>query len=189
MSNSITKGDLDHQPEEEKTVSSQNHGLTQLRIGAQLFHLSDQYNVATQLSLDVSSPERQQILSQCKVKAERELKPDIVLYYAKDFDYIDPTEDLDVVRVEQMPLLCVEIVSPTQTSQDILPKLRAYFALGVKSCWYVDPNLKLIQVYSSPKESKTFVTLEDVFDQVLEIRLPLSKIFSKRYKQNQESKA
>ncbi len=190
----MTRDNPNYQQEEENTVSSQNHGLTQLRIGAELLHLSDQYSAATELSLDVSSSERQQILSQCKVKADRELRPDIVLYYAKDFDYIDPTEDLDVVRVEQMPLLCVEIVSPTQTSQDILPKFRAYFALGVKSCWYVDPNLKLIQVYSSPKESKTFVTQEDVFDQILEIRLPLSKIFSKRYQPKlhnlpQESKA
>lgn len=98
-----------------------------------------------------------------------------------------PPEDLDVIRVKQMLLLCVEIVSPTQTGQDILPKFRAYFALGVKSCWYVDPNLKLIQVYFSPKKSKTFVTQEEVFDPALEIHLPLSKIFSKRYRQKLRS--
>jgi Uma2 family endonuclease len=143
--------------------------------------LEDQFNAATELSLDVSVTERQDILRKCKVKAELDLKPDVCLYYAEDFDYIEPAEDVDVLRVEKMPLLCVEIVSPTQSSHDIIPKFRAYFAMGVKSCWLVDPTLKTIVVYSSPSRSKFFgMTESEVVDSVLPIRLPLEKIFFRK---------
>jgi Uma2 family endonuclease len=166
--------------EEFLDVASQNHALIQLRLGSQLLNFDDKFNAATELSLDISSPKRQQILNKYHIQAERELKPDICLYYADEFDYLDPThEEDDVVRVEKVPLLCVEVVSPSQGNAEILRKFRVYFALGVKSCWYVDPNLKLIKVYSSPKQSKTFDEGE-VIDSVLEIRLPLNKIFAKK---------
>jgi Uma2 family endonuclease len=171
---------VESETEEYLEVASQNHALIQLRLGSQLLNWDDKFNAATELSLDVSSPERQKILDKYHIQAERELKPDICLYYADEFDYLDPTyEEDDVVRVEQVPLLCVEVVSPSQGNSEILRKFRVYFALGVKSCWYVDPNLKLIQVYSSPKHSKTFDEGE-VVDSVLAIRLPLNKIFAKK---------
>jgi Uma2 family endonuclease len=165
-------------PEEDIDMGSANHALIQTRLIRTL--PEDKFTIATELSLDVSSPERQNILAHCKISAKHELKPDIALYYAQDFDYIDPAEDIDLVRVEKMPLLCIEVVSPSQSSGLILAKLRAYFAMGAKSCWYVDPNLKLVKVFSSPKQSEPFFEKDELFDSVLDIRLPLNKIFAKR---------
>jgi len=64
---------------------------------------------------------------------------------------------------------------------NLLPTLPTYFALGIKSCWLVDPSLKNITVYNSPKESKTYDMSDgEVVDNILDIRLPLNKVFAKK---------
>lgn len=169
--------------EETVGMSSIHHSLTQARLTG-LLTADERYIVATELSLDVSSPERQEILARYKVSAKTELVPDIVLYHLNGLDFFDPKEDIDLIRIEKMPLLCIEIASPSQSSVSILSKLKAYFAMGVKSCWYVDPALRQINIYSHSKElnwqSETFVSKGEVYDKALEIRVPLEKIFFSR---------
>jgi Uma2 family endonuclease len=162
---------------EEFEMSSQNHGLVQLRIGAQLLGLGNQYNAATEISLDMSSKERQEILDKHHVKAEQELKPDVVLYHAKDFGFITPSYGEDKIRVDKVPLLCVEVLSPNQGSYEILKKFRTYFEIGVKSCWYVDPGLMLVRVYSSSLDSHQSFEKGEIVDEGLGIKIPLNKIF------------
>ena len=107
---------------EEEDVASQNHAVTQLRLGVQLFLLGDNYTAATDLSLDMSN--RQDILKKHGLSETRELKPDLVLYHAKDFGFIKASKGMDKVRVTEAPLLCVEIISPTQGNQEILNKFK-----------------------------------------------------------------
>jgi Uma2 family endonuclease len=99
-------------------------------------------------------------------------------------DFFDPKEDIDLIRVEKMPLLCIEIASPSQSSVYLLSKFKAYFAMGVKSCWYVDSALRQINIYSHSKElglqSETYVSKGEVYDKALEIQIPLEKIFFSR---------
>ncbi len=80
--------------EEERDMSSQNHSLVQARLGG-LFNLDDRFNAATELTLDVSRID----LTPFKIQATQELEPDVVVYYANEFDVIDPTEDFDVLKV------------------------------------------------------------------------------------------
>jgi Uma2 family endonuclease len=158
---------------------SQNHAIVQPRLVGWLIQ-DDRFTVATELGIDVSTPDRQQMLKKCRFRAERELKPDVCLYSVNDLNYLDPAEqEYDVARTPKVPLLCIEIVSPSQGSNEILRKFCAYFAMGVKSCWYVDPNLKVIKIYSSPKDSDIFSETAEVIDKVLNIHLPLDKIFFK----------
>lgn len=170
--------------EEHFDMPSQNHSIVQLRIGSQLLMLGKEYNAGVETSLDVSAPKRQEILKKYEIKAERELKPDLVLYHARDFSFIDPLRSADKIRVKKMPLLCVEIVSPSQSSHDILNKIRAYLEMGVKSCWYVDCNLKLIRVYApvhtpSQELNLTFKNFEEgeLVDAVLNIKISVGSVF------------
>lgn len=171
------------EPEEmEIKMGSINHSLVQTRLIRTLPN-NDRYIIATELSLDVSSPERQQILKKYKVRADRELIPDLCLFNTGDIDYLEPDEDEgDILRTEKVPRLCIEIVSPSQSSTQILRKFRAYFALGVKSCWYVDPNLKLIMVYSGNlKNVSTFLKdEEEVTDHQMNIHFTLNQVFFKQ---------
>jgi len=164
---------------EENEMSSQNHSLIQARLAAWLT-LDDRFNAATELSLDISQVD----LAQFKLKSERDLRPDVCVYYARDFDIIDPAEHRDNIKVSQMPLLAVEILSPMlQGTEDIFAKFRAYFTLGIKSCWLVDPTLQTITVCASPRTTELNVykvTDQEVIDNVVDIHLPLSKIFKKK---------
>jgi hypothetical protein len=63
---------------------------------------------------------------------------------------------------------------------DLKEKFKAYFALGIKSCWLVLPEIENITVYSLLNQGKAFSKLHgdcEVVDEVLELRLPLDKVF------------
>jgi Uma2 family endonuclease len=83
--------------------------------------------------------------------------------------------------MSEMPLLAIEILSPREPLEDVLDKLKIYFALGIKSCWLVIPPLELITVYSNNNLSKSFARpiCQEVFDEVLDIKIPLTEIFVK----------
>lgn len=62
---------------------------------------------------------------------KRQLQPDVMVI--RD-------EGLEAVRVESVPRLVVEILSPTTRSRDLVSKHRAYEQEGVASYWIVDPK-------------------------------------------------
>ena len=42
--------------------------------------------------------------------------------------------------VAEAPLLCVEVLSPSQRPEEMFAKCRRYKACGVSFCWIVDPE-------------------------------------------------
>ncbi len=76
----------------------------------------------------------------------------------------------------EMPLLAVEILSPSQGTQEILDKFKVYFDAGIKSCWLIVPILRSVMVYSEAEEAQTFHSGE-VVDSVSDIRIPIDQIF------------
>ena len=100
--------------------------------------------------------------------------------------YLDPPpvdEKLgsDMVRVSQYPDLAIEVLSPSQTINELLKKIEAYFALNVKSCWLAIPSLDEVRVFSQLQKYKTFdMNDTEVIDEVMDIRLPIQKMFRKR---------
>ena len=107
----------------------------------------------------------------------------IILFVGKYYKFfiifcqcVSPNRLQDIIRMWEMPLLAIEIVSPKQSVFDITEKFKIFFELGVKSCWLVEPITGIITVFSSPDRAKTFTTGE-VGDEVLDIRLPIGDIF------------
>lgn len=92
-----------------------------------------------------------------------------------------PKRDLiipfDILKMTEMPLLVVEVLSPRQFLSSLVEKFSAYFALGVKSCWLVDPTTHTVHVYSSLTNCHTFAASDTVDDQVLDIQIPVAEIF------------
>ncbi len=79
-----------------------------------------------------------------------------------------------------MPVLIIEIISPSQGTDDLLAKFKAYFALGVKSCWLVIPANEVITVYSAQGDFESFGSQDtEVIDEILDIRLPKPQIFGR----------
>jgi len=154
---------------EVQKMPSRNHSLTVGRITGLLFN-EERFTVMPELSLDTSQTD----LSQFGLKAKDELVPDVCLYPCE----VDRSEPLDELKMEQMPLLAIEVLSPRQGVNDIIAKFQAYFTLGVKSCWLVIPATESITVYSQAKQYKTFGTdATELIDEVMDIRLPIQKVF------------
>ncbi|RKZ91405.1 MAG: hypothetical protein DRR19_07285 [Candidatus Parabeggiatoa sp. nov. 1] len=147
-------------------VGSLNHSLAQARITTLLSN-NDKFTTFIELSLDASQID----LSQFGLKAKEELKPDICLY-PNTVWFSDGLTD--TIKMSEMPLLAIEIISPTQGINEI-------FALSVKSCWLVVPAIKSVTVYSQPTHFKTFADEGEIIDNALDIRLPLKMIFTRQH--------
>lgn len=152
---------------EDEIMGSFNHGYIQLRLGGLLDRLGP-FTPVGELSLDVSGID----LNQFNLKSKTELIPDISLYPKRTLSR--PT---DIQRMTEMPLVAIEILSPRQGFDEILEKFKAYFALGIRSCWLVTPAINAISIYSDPTHWMTF-TQGDVTDDVAGIRLALTEIFA-----------
>jgi Uma2 family endonuclease len=57
--------------------------------------------------------------------------------------------------LEVAPELVVEVISPTDTWEDMRSKLKDYFSAGVERVWVIDPENREVLVYRSPKEVET----------------------------------
>jgi len=158
----------------EDDMGSLNHSTVQTNL-AFLLKLSKKFAVMTELSLDIS----QHDLSKYELDAKEELKPDVCAYQKRP---VVPEGKNDLLKVSQMPDLAIEILSPRQASSYLVRKIKAYFALGVKSCWLVDPDQKIITVYSRSKRHlrrKPFAldTAPEIIDEIMDIRFTLKEIF------------
>jgi len=141
-------------------MGSRNHSYLQIKLGALLLDF-EQYMVLSEISLDCSALEVN----------SKEMRPDLALYPKQTIDFLQ-----DEIRMQTMPLLIIEILSPRQSIDEILEKFRAYFKLGVQSCWLVLPPLQSISIFSSANKEKTF-SQGELIDDVLDIRLMLEKVF------------
>ncbi|MCP4698658.1 MAG: Uma2 family endonuclease [Gammaproteobacteria bacterium] len=150
-------------------MGSVNHSFVQGRIIV-LLSTDDRFKVFVELSLDTGQTD----LSQFGLKAKDELKPDVSVYPK---GRLTPNKMLDVIRTSDAPLLAVEVLSPKQGIEDILTKFKAYFALGVKSCWLIVPALEAISVYSQNGDTLFSIKDAELVDEVADIRLPIRKVF------------
>ena len=150
--------------EESCDVGSLNHSAVQANLTYLLKGLGD-YSVYTELSLDTSQ------LDPNLFRVRDEIKPDVCLYPKRGL-----SRPFDILRMTEMPLLAVEILSPKQGAYDILEKFAVYFALGVNSCWLIDPTIAIVAVYSSLEQHTIFST-DAVVDETTGIHLPIAEIF------------
>jgi Uma2 family endonuclease len=166
----MTDFTTDFTDEEYQDMGSLNHSLTQAQLVRSL--PNDKFTITVELSLDISQIDTKQF----GLKAKEELKPDVCLYP----NSVVFSKPRDILRMSNMPLLSIEILSPTQSVEELLAKIQAYFALGIKSCWLVIPAFTSVIVYASgsPDDFKNFDKRDaEVVDEVLDIRVPLQKIF------------
>jgi Uma2 family endonuclease len=157
-----------HLQHENFEMGSLNRRIVQTQIAGLLVN-DERFRVIVELSLDASQID----LSQFNLKAKDELKPDICVY-----PNTVKRKRRDILRMSEMPLLAIEIISPSQSIDSLLAKFDAYFELGIKSCWLVMPSVDILAIYSQPDQHKTFDRNDsEIVDEVMDIHLPLVKIF------------
>lgn len=144
--------------ERRKPMPSFNHGSVQTNLGSEIRNrYKNQYRVVSELSLDLS---------------DWPSVPDLSIYPNKPLDFKN-----DIVEMTEAPLCVIEIISPSQSLNDLITKAREYFKHGVNSCWIVMLPLTNIYVFSSPDNYQMFRADETLNDAVLGISIPLNEVF------------
>jgi Uma2 family endonuclease len=148
-----------YEQERGKPMPSKLHGHIQFNLGLYLgVSYSERFSFFSELSLQLNAWDS---------------VPDISIFPKMEFDYSQ-----DETKVTEPPLCAIEILSPSQSMQELISKARKYFDYGVKSCWLVIPSVKNIYVFSSPNDYQIFRDTQTLHDPVIEVRLELSKVFS-----------
>ena len=145
--------------ERKKPMPSKNHSFIQSNLIFLLqLHYRNKYRIASELSLDLMGWES---------------VPDLCIYAPMPMDLLH-----DEIELKEPPLAVIEIISPTQSLQELVNKAEKYFRSGVQSCWLVLPAVKNIYVFSTPTNYHIFKADETLIDDCLAISLPLAEAFA-----------
>jgi Uma2 family endonuclease len=146
--------------ERDKPMPSFNHGKLQMRIGRLLLNqYEDRFDI-------VSEPTLQML--------ERPRVPDLAFFEVKASDWFD-----DETKITEVPHGVIEILSPSQSEQELINKFPPYFDLGVKTVWLVVPIFQTIYVFDAPRNYQTFTIANPILkDPVLDVELDLNKVFA-----------
>ena len=87
---------------------------------------------------------------------DKDYIPDICVYPKRPINFAES----DIVKMTELPIMVVEVLSPSQGSQEALSKFQVYFDAGIKSCWLVIPISTSIIVYTAMDRAQTFHTGE-----------------------------
>lgn len=146
--------------ERNKPMPSKNHSYIQKNILVEIdIKYRKQYTLLSEI--DIIMPQKPNCV------------PDIAIYPKLTFDFLD-----DEMAMTEMPITAIEIVSPSQSDNDIVKKINRYFNAGVNSCWFVMPSFQAISVYSAIGKYEFFTSEMTLIDKATGIELSLKEIFS-----------
>ena len=79
-----------------------------------------------------------------------------------------------------VPELMVEVLSPSETPRSIHRKLKQYFQAGVKEVWLIDPEVREVEIWTSPTIPDHALTENAVLESSLlpGFKLPLEDLFA-----------
>jgi len=157
MTTATGERELSYEEERGKPMPSKVHGMVQMSLGIEL-SAHREYRVLSELSLELNG--------------ER-FTPDLCIYPREPMNVWD-----DEPRVTIPPLLAVEIYSASQGYNDFIPKFRAYFRAGVKSCWLVNPAQHAITIYTPDGGEKTFLPGQVAVDPIIGVTAEVDAVFA-----------
>ena len=138
-------------------MPSKNHSKLQARLSQQLLNdYEDQYDVHSELTLEAPNPST---------------VPDLSIFPAQASNWRD-----DEVRVSEVPLTVIEIISPSQTDTELTAKALAYFAAGTRSYWLVQPLFRTV-VILQPNADELVFHNDLLTDPTNGISVNLKKVF------------
>ena len=147
---------FDYETERDKPMPSKHHAIIQGNIHFLLRLLyGEKFRVLPEVSLDLPVKDR---------------IPDLAIYPMMDYGE-------EEIKMTELPLCAVEILSPTQTHADLNEKRKQYFAAGVKSYWLVFPDLKSVYVFRNPEDYDVFTRQDILKDKVLDVEIDLKEVF------------
>ncbi len=143
-----------------KPMPSKNHGKLQMRIGFEMMiKYSNRFDIVSEPTLLM--PERPRV-------------PDLAFFNIEASNWFD-----DETKISDVPEGVIEILSPSQSQQDLISNFPPYFAHGIKSVWLVIPIFQTIYIFDAPRSYKTFTIANPILrDELLNVELDLNKVFA-----------
>ena len=151
--------ELPYEQERGKPMPDLNHSMIQLKLILLLSkYYGEKYLPLPELKIDVKVRDR---------------VPDVCIYPPMLFD---PSENQ--ISMSEPPLGAIEIISEMQSPNVLIKKRTEYFAVGVKSYWFVMPTFRTIYVYSSEHDFEVYSKEDMLLDKILGIKLSLKEVFA-----------
>ena len=141
---------------QDEEMLSLNHSYICLQILRQLLQ-NEKVEPLPELTLDIANG----------------LTPDISIFPKEQ---ISPNFFRDVSKFQQMPVLAIEVISSSQTIEELLEKAAQLIQAGVKTVWTIEPHSRSIFVTTSSEE-KLF------HDRIVEnedIQVDFAKVFGQQ---------
>lgn len=138
-------------------MPSLNHGHLQFLLSLAFGPHRDEYTVANELTLQLGNVR---------------LTPDLCVFRKRKITFAH-----DTTRVSEPPLLAVEIVSPSQSTQEVADKIHEMLDAGVESCWLVQPAMQTITVYTDDAKPRT-LDRGTLTDPATDIEVDVGELFS-----------
>ncbi len=123
------------------------------------FHSRCLINVGTELKswLRQQSPPRGDVLggeAGMRLRRDPELTVGIDVVYVSHEVMLQQTDSTKLI--DGIPVLAVEILSPSDTIDEINEKIKIYLESGVQLVWIVDPYQRTVTVYSRGDKPRLF---------------------------------
>jgi Uma2 family endonuclease len=93
------------------------------------------------------------------------VQPDLIVILS------DRSPVLTTARVEGVPSLAVEIISPSTSAYDRVTKRDVYARSSVPEYWLVDPDAKTVTIFSDPQDGR-YQTEQTVSDVAISATIP-----------------
>ncbi len=106
------------------------------------------------------------------------VQPDIIVVRSEDLHIIHDR------RINGVPALLIEVLSPSNAVQDTEIKRDAYARAGVPEYWIVDPRHRGVVIYSAPQDDGTYAQQqrfgadEELISPTLPIRTQVNQFFA-----------
>ena len=141
---------------QDEEMPSLNHSYICLQILRQLLQ-NEKVEPLPELTLDIANG----------------LTPDISIFPKEQ---IHPNFFRDVSKFQQMPVLAIEVISSSQTIEELLEKAAQLIQAGVKAVWTIEPHSRSVFVTTSSEE-KLF---HDRIVENEEIQVDFAKVFGQQ---------
>lgn len=136
---------------------SANHSRLIHRLCVALLPCEDRYDIMPELEFEL---------------ATGRLKPDVALVIKQPYDW-----EMDLVRYPDPPVTAIEIISPTQSMDGLVTKIRlGYFPSGVQSAWLVLPTTRTINLYL-PNQPVQVLTTGVLRDPASGVEVEIERLF------------
>ena len=136
------------------------------------FHAKTEARIATFLTLwllDQPEPHGDVLSGEAGFTLERDPGTSVGIDVAYVSAEVAAQQNDSSTMIEGVPVLAVEVLSPSDTQEDISAKIDRYIVAGVKLVWIVDPHFQTVTVHR-PDSKPDFFTSDD--DLTAEPHLP-----------------